>query len=366
MGRRFGFVASHGGDGQTLRPLRIARVLPRRSFLQSASLLALGCLSGCLDSPKTLNFYNWSLFIGPDTIPQFEKETGIRVNYEEFSSADVMFAKLKIGVTGYDLVVTPDYMLRRLIRHKLVQKLPQSIPKERIYERLRRPPWDPELIYSVPYLWGSTGIAYLKHKVDPAPISWQDLWSGKYGRRITMLDEKRDTVGAALIRLGYSGNSTNSAQLQEAKQSLLEQKQWVRRYTSDFIDDLIRHETYLALAWSGDVHTAVQSEPRVAYCVPHEGSFFFVDNLAIPASAPHPEAAMQFIQYYMQPEVAAGVTNGCGYANPIEASERWVKPQLLADPLTYPSKETMNRLVFQEDLGAAEKLWDKVWEEVKR
>jgi len=342
-------------------------VLSRRSLLRAGAGLALASLAGgCLSSGPELNFYNWSLFIGPQTIPEFEKSTGIRVNYEEFSSADVMFAKLKIGVTGYDLVVTPDYMLRRLIRHKLVQKLPRPVTRESIYPRLRQPPWDPQLEYSIPYLWGSTGIAYLKHKVDPPPSSWNDLWSGRYGRRITMLDEKRDTLGAALIRLGYSGNSTDPQQLELAKQSLLEQKQFVRRYTSDFIDDLIRHETFLALAWSGDVHTAIQSEPRVGYCVPKEGSFFFVDNMAIPGSAPHPEAAMQFIQYYMQPQVAAGVTNGCGYANPIEASEKFVKPELLSDPLTYPPKEILDRLVFQEDLGAAEKIWDRVWEEVKR
>lgn len=349
-----------------MRPLRIARLLPRRQFLgQAAGALAAG-LCGCFDSPRTLNFYNWSLFIGPDTLPQFQKQTGIQVNYEEFSSADVMFAKLKIGVTGYDLVVSPDYMLRRLIRHRLVRKLPRKVARDSLYARLQSPPWDPQLEYSIPYLWGSTGIAYLKHKVSRPPDSWQALWSGEVGRRVTMLDEKRDTLGAALIHCGYSGNSTRPEELQVAKQSLLEQKKWVRRYTSDFVDDLIRQETYLALAWSGDVHTAVQSEPRVGYAVPREGSFLFVDNLCIPASAPHPEAAMQFMEYYLQPEVAAGVTNGCGYANPVEAAERFVRPELLADPLTYPSKEVMSRLVFQEDLGPAERLWDQIWEEIKR
>lgn len=334
--------------------------------MQAGGALALAALSGCKASGKTLNFYNWSLFIGPETLPRFQKETGIRVNYDEFSSADEMFAKLKIGVTGYDLVVSPDYMLRRLIRHKLVQKLVDPIPRERIYPRLQHPPWDPKLEYSVPYLWGSTGIAYLKHRVKSPPESWEALWSGELGRRVTMLNEKRDTIGAALIRLGFSGNSRVPHELEQAKQSLLEQKKWVRRYTSDFVDDLIREETYLALAWSGDVHTAIQSEPRVGYCVPREGSFFFVDNLFVPASAPHPESAFEFIRYYLQAEVAAGVTNGCGYANPIESSEPLVKPELLADPLTYPSKETMERLVFQEDLGEAEVLWDRIWEEVKR
>jgi spermidine/putrescine transport system substrate-binding protein len=343
------------------RPLRIAGV-SRRDFLRSAALLS---LAGCLDHPRTLNFFNYSLYIGPNTIKDFEKQTGVQVNYEEFSSADVMFAKLKIGVTGYDLVVSPDSMLRRLIRHKLVQRIAYKVPAERLYPRLQRPPWDPELQFSVPYLWGSTGIAYLKHKVRGVPDTWDALWSQQYGRRITMLEEKRDSIGAALIRLGFSGNSTKPEELEKARLSLLEQKAVVRRYTSDFIDDLIRGETYLALAWSGDTHTAVESEPRVAYCVPREGSFMFVDSLCIPTSAPHPDVANEFIQYYLQPEVAAGVTNGCGYANPVEASEKLIRPELLADPLTYPSRETMARLVFQEDLGAGEQLWTKIWEQIK-
>lgn len=347
--------------------LNVLSVRPtRRQFLQAASLFSLGCLAGgCLDDPRTLNFYNWSLYIGPNTVKEFEKASGIRVNYEECSSADVMFAKLKIGTEGYDLIVTPDYMLRRLIRQKLVQRLPKKVPGELLYERLRHPPWDPDQEWSIPYLWGTVGIAYLKDRVKPAPDSWKVLFDGHYGRSVTMLDEKRDTLGAALISQGFSGNSVRPAELEQAKQALLRQKQWVRRYTSDFIDDLIRHETTLALAWSGDVHQAA-SDPNVGYAIPQEGSFLFVDNMAIPASAPHPDSAMQFILYYMQPEVAAGVTNGCGYANPIEVSEKLVKPEILADPLTYPSKETMKRLVFQEDLGTGEKLWDSIWEEVKR
>ncbi len=327
---------------------------------------AAGLGLGCGGSRPTLNFYNWSLFIGPDTIEKFQQASGIEVNYEEFSSADVMFAKLKIGVTGYDLVVSPDYMLRRLIRHNLVQKLGLKLPVQSLYARLQSPPWDPQLEYSIPYLWGSTGIAYLRNHVQPAPDSWDALWSEKYARRITMLDEKRDTLGAALIRLGYSGNSQNPKELAQAKASLLEQKRLVRRYTSDFVDDLIRQETHLALAWSGDCHSALASQPQLAYAVPQEGSFFFVDNLFIPASAPHPQAARAFLEFYLQPEVAAGVTNGCGYANPVETSEKFIKPELLADPLTYPSKDVMQRLVFQEDLGPAEKLWDEIWEEIKR
>lgn len=339
--------------------------MKRRSLLKIAALAGLSGLAGC-QSRRTLNFYNWSLFIGPNTIPNFEKLTGIQVNYEEFSSADVMYAKLKIGLTGYDLVVSPDYMLKRLIRQKLVQPLPKPVPRASLYERLQAPPWDPELRYSVPYLWGTTGVGYRKDHVAGSPDSWDLLWDEKYARRITMLDEKRDAIGSALIRLGFSGNSKNPEELQKAKQSLLEQKPLVRRYTSDFTDDLIRGETYAALAWSGDVHQAIESSDQIAYFVPKEGSFFFVDNLCVPAEAPHPREAMEFILYYLQPEVAAEVTNAKGYANPVQASEKHILPEIRKDQLTYPSAEAMKRLVFQEDLGEAERIWDQVWEEVKR
>lgn len=346
--------------------LRIAGPWSRRRFLQSVGLLAAASTVGCAPDQRTLNFYNWSLFIGEHTIENFEKQAGVRVNYEVCSSADIMFAKLKLGVTGYDLIVTPDYMLRRLIRHHLLQPLRRPGDNALLYPRFRRPQWDPDLLHCVPYLWGTTGIAYLKHKVSRVPDSWDALWSGESGRRVTMLDEKRDTIGAALIRLGFSGNSVVPAELEQAHQSLKEQKQWVRKYTSDFIDDLIRGETHLALAWSGDVHTALESEPRIGFVAPKEGSFFFVDNLAIPASAPHPDVANEFVEFYMRPETAAEVTNGCGYANPIQSSEALVKPELLHDPMVYPTPDTQKKLVFQEDLGASERLWDNIWEDLKR
>jgi spermidine/putrescine-binding protein len=348
------------------RSLRVlAPVLSRRSFLQGLGLAALG--AGCGAPSNILNFYNWSLFIGPDTLAGFEKATGVRVNYEEFSSADVLFAKLKIGVTGYDLVVSPDYMVVRLRRHRLLQRLPVYTQRSQLYAHLQNPPWDPELGYSMPYLWGTTGVAYRKDLVPgQAPDSWNLLWDTHLGRRITMLDEKRDTIGATLIHLGYSGNSTNPVELAAAKSCLVAQKPFVRRYTSDYVDDLIRGETTVALAWSGDARQAMVANPNVGYYIPREGSFYFVDNLCVPTTAPHPREAFQFIDYYLQPKVVAGVTNATGYANPMRTAEPLVSLDLRDDHVTYPDAHTMNRLQFQRDLGPQERVWDALWDEVKR
>ena len=354
-------------------PLRIlgpsAELLSRRQFLQGlGSAAAVTSLAGCGAPKSSLNFYNWSLFIGPDTLEDFRKATGIETSYEEFSSADVLFAKLKIGVTGYDLVVSPDYMLVRLARHRLLQPLPKYSQRSQLYPHLQSPPWDKDLQYSVPYLWGTTGVAYRKDLMGGhQPDGWSLLWDTHLGKRITMLDEKRDTIGATLIHLGYSGNSVVPAELEAVKQCLIDQKPYVRRYTSDdYVDDLIRGETTAALAWSGDARQALMANPNIGYYIPREGSFYFVDSLCVPSTAPHPENAFKFIDFYLHPEVAAAVTNATGYANPMQTAQPLVSRSILDDHVTYPSSETMARLQFQQDLGAEEHLWDRVWEDVKR
>ncbi len=337
----------------------------RRTFLFGAlaSCLAAGCSSS---RRPILNFYNWSNFIAPDTIRNFEQEFGIQVNYEEFSSADVLYAKLKIGVTGYDLVVAPDYMVRRMIRQDLLRPIPNLEESEGFLSHLLQAPYDPGFEHSVPYLWGTTGVAYNRDKVAGQPDSWGLLWDEKLRRQITILDEKRDAIASALFLLGEDPNSTDEKVLERAKAALLRQRPLVRRYTSDFTDDLIREETWAALGWSGDVAQAQAANPKVEYFIPKEGSFLFVDSLCIPKGAPHPANAKLFIEYFLRPKVCAEITNSTGYANPVEESMQFVRPELLDNSLGYPPRSTLERLTHQKDLGPHEVVWDRLWEEVKR
>lgn len=337
----------------------------RRTFLfgSLAVCLAAGCRT---KSEAVLNFYNWSNFIAPDTIKNFEQETGIRVNYEEFSSADVMYAKLKIGVTGYDLVVAPGYMVRRMIRQNLLAEISPRLDASLLLEHLRTPPYDPELAYSIPYLWGTVGIAYNQERIQGIPDSWSLLWDRRYERHITMLDEKRDSIAAALFKLGLDPNTTDDADLEKAKLSLLEQRPLIRRYTSDFTDDLIREETWVALGWSGDVAQAQASNPNVQFYIPKEGSFLFADNLCIPKGAPHPENARRFIDFFLRPDVCSKISDSTGYANPVVEATKLVRPSLIDNSLGYPTPDQLKRLHYQEDLGGDEMAWDRLWEEVKR
>lgn len=340
--------------------------LGRRQFLRrAAAAVAAASLAACgRPSRRSLNIYNYSNYMAGDTLARFQAQTGVSVVYDEFSSQDVLFAKLKLGA-GYDLVVASDYMLRRLLRQGILAPVEGFGHRDGFLERFRHPPWDPDLRYSVPYLWGTTGVGYNRRRVPGRLDSWDALWDPACAGHITMLDEKRDTLGAALIRLGFSGNSMERSELLAAARSLDEQKPLLKQYTNDYIDGLARNEVWLALAWSGDVARARSSNPEVAYFLPREGSFVFVDSWCIPREAPHPEEAVAFLNFLMQPPNLAAVTNATGFPATIAQCRDLVRPELVDNPLGYPPEEMLERTVFQKDLGAGERVWDEIWEQVK-
>ncbi len=336
----------------------------RRQFLAGAALLCLSFGNTACRGQQALGIFNYSNYIAPNTISDFQHATGIPVIYDEFSSQDTLFAKLKLGAR-YDLVVATDYMLRRMINQKMVMPIEGFRLKSEIMDLFASPPWDPELKYSVPFMWGTTGIGYNTTKVYQKPTSWKDLWDERYRKRISMLSEKRDSIGAALIAIGKDGNSTNRADLEAAKKYLLVQRPLVRQYTCDYIDGLARNEIWLAQAWSGDVARARQSNPQIDYCLPNEGSFVFVDCWCIPKNCPHYEYAVAFLNFVMQPQQVAQITNATGFPNAIASSKRYVDKIYLNSPLGYPPPEMLARTVFQKDIGANEQVWDELWNEIK-
>lgn len=355
-----------GGENSVRILAPDASLLNRRQFLGlTAGALLAFCLPGCSSvSSRKLNIYNYSYYIGPDTLSSFKNSTGISVVYDEFSSQDVLFAKLKLGA-GYDLVVASDYMLRRLIRQKLVDEITNFRHYDDLIDIFSKDPWPRMCRYCVPYLWGTTGIAFNSKYVSKVPDSWADLWNPKYRGRITMLDEKRDAIGAALILQGFNGNSTDPEHLKRARESLIKQKSILRQYTNDYIDGLVRGEIWMAQAWSGDVSRARASNPNIDYSLPKEGSFFFVDSWCIPRGAANKAEAEEFLNFVMQPQNIAQVTNFTSYPNTMKSSLRYVSKSLIDKPLGYPSAEMMSRTFAQTDIGSQEKVWDSMWESIK-
>lgn len=349
--------------------------LGRRAFLRLAGgVLAGSALSatGCAPAatrPGQLNLYNYPNYIAPETLPGFEQRYGVKVVYDNYSAQDTLEAKLRIGRFGYDLVVASDYKIGRFRKSGILQPLdPKRIPNlGNLFDWLRETPYDPGNRFSIPWQWGTTGIGYNTTYVTEPVTRWSTLWDPRYRGRIDMLNERRDCIAVALLRLGYSINTTDARQLQAAQNLLIEQRPLLKHYTSDtYIDEMAADDAWLCEGWSGDVFQAIADNSNVSYVIPEEGSMRWVDNMCIPVGAPHKDLAELFMDYALEPEVSAQISNAVEFATPNEAAMPYIRPELAENPLIYPPPEVMRRLSFLEDLGPeGEALWSRTWEQVK-
>jgi spermidine/putrescine transport system substrate-binding protein len=317
---------------------------------------------------KQLNIYNWSDYIAEDTIPNFEKEFGVKVNYDTYEDNEAMLAKLQSGATGYDIVVPTGYMIEIMLIQGLLAPIDHDIiPNLKgVSDELRDPPYDPGRKHSVPWQWGTTGFAYNSKKVSGKIDSWKLLWDPQYKGKITLLDDMRSAISVALKYRGYSLNSTSKGELMEAKKMLMEQKPLVKAYISAPVKSLlISGEVWLSQLWVGDTLMAKDENNDIEYCIPKEGCEIWDDNLAIPKTAPHKYTAQVWMNYCLRPEVSAGVSNFVHYATPVEAAKKLIDKSDLNNPGIYPPPEVMKRLEFQKDVGEATRLYDQIWTELK-
>lgn len=334
------------------------------------SLLLFGCQSNS-DKEKLsneLNVYNWSYYIGQTTIKDFEKEFGVEVNYDNYSSNEELLAKLQAGVTGYDVIFPSDYMVKIMIEQNLLATINKNnIPNlQNIDSLFLNLPFDPQNKYSVPYQWGTTGIGVNKLKVKNYTDSWKLLWDMKYKGRITMLDDMRFGLVPALKLLGYSINTTSLEQLSKAKELMFEQKPLVKAYSSDtYIDMLKSGDAWISYGFSGDIYQVARENPDVIYFIPKEGSNIWVDNMCIPKEAPHKYTAEVFINYILRPKVGADITNFTYYASPNEAAKKFINPKILNDPGIYPPDSVLQKCEFLRDVGQVTKVYSQIWNEIK-
>jgi spermidine/putrescine transport system substrate-binding protein len=322
----------------------------------------------------SISFYNWSDYIDPEILTMFEEECGVEVVYDTFSSNEDLLAKLQGGATGYDLIVPSDYMVTIMVQLGLLKELDHAnIPNlAHIHERFLDAPFDPGNRYSVPYQWGTAGIGYDADQVTPPPTSlaafFDPAQAEGYAGKLSLLNDSRETIGAALKYLGYSMNSTDPAQLEEAKQVILAIKPYVLTFDSDTYSDLlVSGETVIGHGWNGGFYQAIfENEDRnIAFVVPEEGLTLFTDNLAIPASAPNPYTAEVLINYLNDPEIAAMITNFTYYASPNQAALEFIVDEIKNDPGIYPPQEVLDNTEFIVDVGEATQLYERIWTEIK-
>lgn len=318
---------------------------------------------------QRLSVFNWSTYIADNTIPDFEAACGVTVVYDIFESNEAMLARIRQGNPGYDIVVPSGNTVGLMIEENLLIPLNKDlIPNlANVSPELMDPPYDPDNLYSVPYQWGTIGIGYNTEMVSEV-TSWEDLWN--YAGRVAWLDDRRAMFGIALNLLGFDPNSTDAAEIQAARDFLLERGQNVVYIAADDGQVLLeRGDVAMTIEYSGDIiDLAYTCEcDTYAYVIPEEGTNIWVDNLAIPIGAPNPDLANVFIDYILHPQVGADISNFTAYGSPNELAIELglIDEELLADENIYPTDEVMGRLFFINPVGGSiEQLYNDAWDEL--
>ena len=339
-------------------------------------ILTATALTGCGSSSAggengEVIVYNWGEYIDPDTITMFEEETGIDVVYEEFETNEIMYPKISSGAIAYDLVCPSDYMIQRMRENDLLAEINfdnipniKNIGKDYL-ERSKE--FDPENKYSVPYCWGTVGILYNKTMVDEPIDSWSVLWDEKYKDNILMQDSVRDAFGVALKYLGYSLNSTDLDELNEAKDLLTRQKPLVQAYVIDQVrDKMIGNEAAIGVIYSGEAIYTQQENPNLEYVIPKEGSNLWIDSWVIPKNAEHKENAEQFINFLCRPDIAVKNFEYITYATPNKAAFEILDPEYQENKSVFPDTDELENSEVYSYLGTeADDLYNALWKEVK-
>jgi spermidine/putrescine transport system substrate-binding protein len=312
---------------------------------------------------KELHIYNWSDYIAEDTVPNFQKEFGVKVTYDTYESNEEMVAKLQAGATGYDIVVPSGYIIPVLVATDMIVPINKKYLTNwnnvsPIFQNLSS---DPGNKHTVPWQWGTTGIAYRNDKIKTPIDSWAVFLDKQFGKKMTMMDDGREVIGAMLRYRGHSLNSINPAELAQAKKDCVAAKKQLKAYISAPVKaQLISGDVLISQLWNGDTTQAKAEQPNLAYVIPKEGCTIWGDSMCIPKSAPNKRAAHEWMNYVLRPEVGAALSEATGYGTPNAAAARVMK-----NPVPYPTEEELKRLEYQVDLGKDTATWDQIWTEIK-
>jgi putrescine transport system substrate-binding protein len=361
-------------------------------LVKTLALLLAGCAAACAVAAgsaeeKVLNVFTWPDYIGPHTIADFEKEYGIKVNYDTYDSTEMAEARLLAGRTGYDVVDHAERYSARLIPIGVYRPLDRA----RLTNWRNLDPWvlkslqsaDPGNRYGVPYLWGTTGFTYnvkmIRERMPNAPVHSGDMiFKPEVARHfadcgISFLDEPTDVIPMAMIYLGHDANSVDPDDLAEVEKLLKGVRPYIRYFSSaKMLVDLPNEEVCIAMSWSGDYAQAMYRAQEVgrpvelAYTTPREGTLAWFDLWFIPADAPHPDNAHLFMNYLLRPKVIADISNEVRYAAPNIPAMPFVVPEVRDDPAVYPPEEV--RLSLHKGVlhsPKEERVRSRLWSRVK-
>ena len=333
-------------------------------------VLALFC-TGCGEEKKEITVYNWGEYIDPSVLETFEEETGIHVNYTTFETNESLYSTLSTGGYDIDVIIVSDYMVSRLASENKLKELDFSnIPNfDLIGDDYKSLNYDPDNLYSVPYMWGTVGLIYNSAMIDEELTSWGAMFDEKYKDQIVMINNSRDAFAIALEYLGYDINTTDKAQLEEAYDLLEEQSKIVQSYAMDQIfDKLESGEAAIGVYYAGDYLTMLENNPDLKFVIPEEGSNWFVDAMCIPAESTKQEMAETFINFMTSTEISTLNMEAIGYSSPnTEASEAYSADlDDLSKSVMFPSSEVLaNCEIFTNLPQDILELYDSLWTKLK-
>lgn len=337
-------------------------------FVVLLLVFAAAALSACGSKKPVLNVYNWGDYIDPTILSDFEKEYDCKIIYDSYPSNEDLYAKMKTNTTDYDVVIPSDYLIGRLINEDMLQKLDKSRIEgfKNIDPNFLNLEFDKNNEYSVPYFWGTVGIVYDTNVIKEDIDSWAALWDEKYKKKFTMIDSQRDSIMIALKYLGYSMNTTDEAELEEAKQKLIEQKPLVLAYVGDKVQDmLLAGEVPMAVVWSGDASWLIQQYPNMKYILPKEGTNIWYDNMVIPKSSKNVDLAHKFIDFLCRPEISKRNSEYVGYSTANKKAMELLDQSLFPSDHGYPPAEKIKDYEIFRHPGELLKIYDRIWTELK-
>lgn len=353
----------------------MGRPITRRSFVKSAAAFGVGmALAPSMvwsAEEKQLNVYNWDTYIGENTISEFTNKTGIKVQYDLFANNEELFAKLKEGNPGFDVIFPADYMVETMTAVDMLIPLDHSkIPNIKNIDpdpNFSNPAYSPGMKYAIPYMWGTIGIGYRKSKFKTPPTSWKPLLdSDEFKGKIALLADQRSCIGIALKYLGYKLNSVNPKEIAEARDLLIKQKPNIKSFAEDNGQDLLLSgECDVVMEWNGDIVQIMSEDSDIDYVVPNEGGVVWIDNMCIPKGAPHPENAHAFINYIMDPKVNSDIANFIHFGTPNAAAREYVLPEDLKNPAIYPTSSAIQASEVVVDVGDNARMYDEAWVAIK-
>ncbi len=357
----------------------------RRQFIKtSAATIAASTLASCgwrlaevksnpqiQSSLDLLYIYTWAGYTDQDLLDRFYDETGIKVVADVFDSNESMLARVQAGGGGaYSIIYPSDYMVQKMAAQNLLTELDHSliIGLDDLFSQFKNPIYDPGNRYSIPISWGTTGLVYNSKLLTIAPTDWDYIWENRdlFWRRMTLVNDVREVIGCALRKLGYSYNSTNEEHIKQAYEELLVLRPAIASFTTDsWRSQILVEDLLIAMCYSSDAAEIKPENADLEYVTPRSGSSLWMDTLVIPKNAPNPDGAYRWINFMLQPDIAAEIVERLSFATASTLAYEILPEELKEDPTLFPPKSVLEKCESIAPVGEYEEIYAQYWTKLR-